>query len=146
MATLITHPAQPRRARQRGIALIELAIVLPLLMLITFGVMEYGWMFTTTAEVTNAARHGARLGVRPDADSAQVTADIDTFMDAAGLGDSGYEVTLTPAEVADLLPGETFTVLITVPYENVELTGFPLPTPESLKAQVTMAKEGPPED
>ena len=145
MARLNTNPARRSRPRQRGIVLIELALVLPLLLLITFGVIEFGWIFTNTAELTNAARHGARLGVRPAATSAQVLADIDTFMTAAGLGGSGYEATLTPGEVAGLEPGQTFTVLVTVPYSNVELTGFPLiPTPTTLRAQVTMAKEGPP--
>ena len=135
------------KSRERGVALIELALVLPLLLLLTFGVIEYGWVFTNTAELTNAARNAARLGVRPNVTSAQVTASIDDLLGLTGLAEAPYEVTLTPAEVADLLPGQTFTVRITVPYSEVELIGFPLiPTPTNLRAQVTMAKEGPPGD
>jgi Flp pilus assembly protein TadG len=145
MARLNTNLQRRSRPRPAGIALIELAILLPLLLIITFGVIEFGWMFTKTAEITNAARHGARVGVRPGATSASVQADITTFMNAAGLGTSGYSVALSPADVAGLAPGQTFTVTVTVPYANVNLTGFPLiPTPANLQAKVTMAKEGPP--
>jgi len=131
----------------RGVALTELALVLPLLLLLTFGVLEYGWLFTKAAELGNAARHGARVGVRPGANSAQVKADIASFMQLAGLNSAQYQVLLTPSEVAGLAPGQTFTVRITVPYSQVELIGFPLvPTPANLRAQVVMAKEGPPGD
>lgn len=131
--------------RFRGIALMELALILPLVLLLTFGVIEYGWAFTKSAELTNAARHGARVGIRPDATSGQVTADIAAFLGTAGLGDSGYSVTLSPPDVSALDPGETFTVNVSVPYAGISLTGFPLlPVPASLRASVAMAKEGPP--
>ena len=56
----------PRRNidRRRGSLLVEAAIILPLLILVTFGVMEYGWMFVQYKHVTNAARHGARMAVK----------------------------------------------------------------------------------
>ena len=50
------------KARQSGLATIEMAMVLPLLMLLTLGVIEYGWMFLKSQQITNAARQGARAG------------------------------------------------------------------------------------
>ena len=59
MASLI--PA--RRSNQRGQAVIELALTLPLLLLVVFGIIDFGFMFQRYESVTNAAREGARLGV-----------------------------------------------------------------------------------
>ena len=52
--------------RRDGLAVVEMAIVLPLLILLTFGMIEYGWLFLRSQEISNAARQGARIGVWPD--------------------------------------------------------------------------------
>src|SRR5262245_19797674 len=61
MASLTT----PRRSNQRGQAVIELALTLPLLLLVVFGIIDFGFMFQRYESVTNAAREGARLGILP---------------------------------------------------------------------------------
>ncbi len=50
-----------RRDREKGAAAVEFAIVLPMLILLVFGIMEAGWYFGQVVEVRNAAREGARL-------------------------------------------------------------------------------------
>ena len=61
-----------KNKRFRGLATVETAIVLPLLLLITFGLLEYGWLFLKMHEITNAARHGARLAIRPSISQTEV--------------------------------------------------------------------------
>ena len=140
----MAHPLNQNR-RTRGVILIEMALILPLLLLITFAVLEYGWMFTKMGQVTNAARQGARIGVRPDATSADVNTAIDTFMSAAGFTTSQYTKSMSPSDPTTVPVTNTFTVTVTVTYSNITLTGFPLvPTPAQLQAVVKMAKEGPP--
>lgn len=133
-----------RLKRNEGTALIELALVLMILVLLTFGVMEYGWMFFQVQQVTNAARAGAREAILPDTTNADVEAVVDTAMTDAGLSTSGYGVTITPTDVTGMSRGDPVTVAITVPYANIELLGMSIfPEPASLDASVTMAKEGP---
>ena len=48
---------------QNGAAMVEFAIVLPLLLIIVFGVIEFGVMFYDKAVITNASREGARAGI-----------------------------------------------------------------------------------
>lgn len=123
---------------------VEAALVLPLLILITFGLIEYGWLFLKAQQINNAARHGARLAVTPDATTAQVQEAIDALMAEAGLGDSGYTKTISPANVSDAAPQSQVSVTVSVPYQNIEIAGVPLiPVPSSLVGSVTMAKEGP---
>ncbi|PYT11575.1 MAG: pilus assembly protein TadE [Acidobacteria bacterium] len=49
-----------RSHRQRGSAMLELAVAVPLLALVLAGVMEFGRVFYTAAEVSNAARAGVQ--------------------------------------------------------------------------------------
>jgi Flp pilus assembly protein TadG len=50
-----------RQNRQlRGAALVELAIALPLLLLVILGIIEFGVMFGNYLELSNVAREGAR--------------------------------------------------------------------------------------
>lgn len=48
---------------QRGAAVVEFAIVLPLLIVLTFGIIEFGIIMYDKAMVTNACREGARAGI-----------------------------------------------------------------------------------
>ncbi len=43
--------------------MVEFAIVLPLLLILVFGVVEFGVMFYDKAVITNASREGARAGI-----------------------------------------------------------------------------------
>jgi len=130
--------------RRRGVATVEMALVLPLLLMLTFGMIEYGWMFLKSQQVTNAARQGARIAARADATTIDTVTSIATTMEDAGLAASGYQVNVTPGDVASLESGQLLTVAVSVPYGNVRLLAMPLiPTPGSLQASTTMAKEGP---
>jgi Flp pilus assembly protein TadG len=51
------------RTGEQGQAIVEMALTLPLLLLIVLGVFDFGLMFQRFEVVTNAAREGARLGV-----------------------------------------------------------------------------------
>ena len=138
------RPACRPRHRGRGIEILELTIALPLMLLFIFGLIEYGWIFTKSGQITNASRQGVRIGVRPNATNADVTSAIDELMQRADLDGSGYAYELTPADVSQMSTGQTLTVSVSVPYDNIALTGFPLvPVPDQLKAEVTMSKEGP---
>ena len=133
-----------RRPAQSGLVSVELALLLPLLFLLTFGLLEYGWMFLKAQEITNAARQGARIGAVPDATNVDVQTTITNLMNAAGMGTSGYSVTIAPGSVDILSPGDTLTVTLSVPYSNVGLIGISLiPVPGTLTGSTSMAKEGP---
>jgi Flp pilus assembly protein TadG len=50
------------RGRQRGDAIVEFILVVPILLLILFGIMELGRVLDAWIIVQNAAREGARSG------------------------------------------------------------------------------------
>ncbi len=48
--------------RERGQSLVELAIMLPILLIILLGVVDFGRVFYAYVTITNASREGARYG------------------------------------------------------------------------------------
>jgi Flp pilus assembly protein TadG len=69
-------------SNERGAAAVEMALVLPILLLLVFGIIEFGFIFNRYISVTHAAREGVRqlaLGVEPaDAElkAEQATGDV----------------------------------------------------------------------
>ncbi len=134
-----------RFRNRRGVSLVEMALVLPLLLLLSFGIIEYGWMFLKAEQISNAARSGARYAVTPGVNSvAQVTGSGSPAVNILTL--ANIPVTSSTISVpTGVTPGtgNPVTVQVSVPYSSLALTGLSLiPTPLTLSASVTMAKEG----
>jgi len=53
----------------RGQTLVEMALVLPILLLIIFGIIEFGRIFNAHLTLTHASREGARAGAVHKSDS-----------------------------------------------------------------------------
>ena len=51
------------RHRQMGLATVEFGLLLPLLVLILSGILEFGFALYDKAMITNASREGARAGI-----------------------------------------------------------------------------------
>jgi len=56
-------PNRPDRARHRGQALVEFALVIPIFLVIVMGVFDLGRAVFAYNSVTNAAREGSRLAI-----------------------------------------------------------------------------------
>jgi hypothetical protein len=74
---------------QRGAELIEFALVMPLLLLVVLGIVDFGFLFQRMEVVTNAAREGARLGVLPSYSSADICSRVMDYMQNGGLTTTG---------------------------------------------------------
>src|SRR3989442_2586242 len=85
---------QPCRNRSRGSAIIEFALILPLVLLLTVAVIDFGRAFFVRNIVEQAAREGARLrAVSSLSDSAKVTARVNQVIGSAGVGVKTLTVT-----------------------------------------------------
>lgn len=64
-----------RASNELGAAMVEMAIVLPLLMVLVFGIIEYGRLYNAQITLTHAAREGVRdYAIHQDWDQAKSTA------------------------------------------------------------------------
>jgi len=134
-----------KQTRYRGLAAVEVALVFPLLLLLTLGGIRYGWLFLKAQQITNAARHGARIAILPGVTvNDDVLPAIQSLMESAGINSGDYSVTISPADFPSAAVGDTVTIQVTVPCANIDIMDVPLlPSFENLGASVTMAKEGP---
>jgi Flp pilus assembly protein TadG len=71
---------------QRGAALLEVAITIPLILAICVGIFEFGRAFQTWQVLTNAAREGARVAVITGRTDADVTKVVKDYVTAGALG------------------------------------------------------------
>jgi Flp pilus assembly protein TadG len=90
------------RPRNRGQALVEFALILPLLLLLIFGIVDAGRLIFTYNNISNAARDGARVAIVNQSTSGTDTCDT-TSATAWPTGcavTSGFNLGLTPADVS----------------------------------------------
>ncbi|HLT00965.1 MAG TPA: TadE/TadG family type IV pilus assembly protein, partial [Geminicoccaceae bacterium] len=57
------HQREIGRRRMKGVAAVEFALVVPFLLVVLFGIIDFGFMLYDKAVLTNAAREGARAGI-----------------------------------------------------------------------------------
>jgi Flp pilus assembly protein TadG len=97
--------ARTTKRRTRGMAMVEMVLVLPVLLLVLFAIMEFGLMFSRWLTLSNAVREGARLGIVYQPPGSCVAATVKTnvqntvvnYAKAGGLGLTPANVTVTGA-------------------------------------------------
>ena len=106
-----------RLAGERGQALIETALTLPLLLLVSVSIFEFGRAFQTWQVLTNAAREGARVAVMPGSVSGAAKARVRQYMQTGQLpNEAAATVDVYPALVSIGGAGTATASLVTVNY------------------------------
>jgi Flp pilus assembly protein TadG len=109
-----------RHKQQFGSATVEMAIMLPLLLLLVFGIAEFGIALYRQEVLTNASREGARAGIvlsTPPVTTAQVQNVVTNYLTSVGWNAALANVTATGA-------GGAFGTNVTVTVTYV--TNFPI--------------------
>jgi len=132
---------QKTRRSESGASAVEFALLLPVLMMILFGIIEFGLALYRQAILTNASREGARLGIVqsiPAITNGQINVAIDNYLTAAGIPPGN----VTRAIVAGGVTGTPVTVTLTLPYTYAVLPGLTSIVPTiNLTAQTVMRHE-----
>ena len=126
----------PRRLWRdcEGNAAIEFGLVLPLLVVVLVGIIDYGHIYFTRLSMTNAAREGARVGVTMPESDAQTAAVAKA---SSYLAQAGVNAVVTATAPSQANPTVTLTVTID-PFEP--LIGL-IPTPGQLSVSASMRWE-----
>ena len=118
MASMTQHePALATVASERGAELVEFAFVLPTLLLLILGVVDFGLLFQRYEVVTNAAREGARVAILPGYNGADVQARVNQYLTSGGL--TGTATVSVAAPQAISVGSQCITVRpVTVSYQH----------------------------
>jgi len=126
---------------EAGASAVEFALLLPVLMMILFGIIEFGLALYQQAVLTNASREGARLGIVqsvPAITTGQINGAIDTYLTGAGISPANVGRTI----VAGGATGTPVQVTLTLPYTFQSLPGLAGVTPTiTLTAATVMRHE-----
>src|SRR5262245_38974317 len=111
-----------RRKRRAGAAALEMALVLPLFIVLILGLIDFGHMLYTVNTITTAAREGARRGVvqrQSDDISAAAEAAANSYLVATGIHGGTAKA---------VLDGNNVVVTVSIPeYTNISGFGYDLP-------------------
>jgi Flp pilus assembly protein TadG len=121
--------ARRKRNVRGGVVAVEAAVVLPVMIILMFGVWEVGRLVQVNQIVINAAREGARLAAggyvnSTPVTSAMVTQAVRDYLSSAGLPTaavSGAQISLacqaSPSwsDPSSALPLDAFQVTVTIP-------------------------------
>jgi hypothetical protein len=122
---------------RKASAVVEMAVVLPLLLTMLFGIIEFGWTFMIYQSITNAAREGCRVAVLEGSTDDDIDARIGKYMELIGI--TNYQPVYQHATTQD----PTEFVTIKVPYAAVSLLGgYFGPTNFNIEGKACMRKEG----
>ena len=137
---------------ERGAAIIETAITLPLVLLVCVGIFEFGRAYQTWQVMTNAAREGARVAVLPDPVAGATDARVREYLRMGGLNyDASVLVNITPVPVSlggigtasgsRVTVTYPFTFMVLQPVARLVVGNSSAGGPITLTAKVTMRNE-----
>ncbi|MEW6387672.1 MAG: TadE/TadG family type IV pilus assembly protein [Thermodesulfobacteriota bacterium] len=127
---------------QRGVAATEFALAAPLIIVLLFGMLEFGLAIYTKGLIANASREGARFGViysSPRKTQGEIQAVVQDYLERAGFTDPA-DINITGAQGST---GSPLSVDVNYPYNLQVLPNFvaEITGPINLKANSTMLME-----
>ncbi|WP_139005774.1 TadE/TadG family type IV pilus assembly protein [Arthrobacter crystallopoietes] len=107
---------------ERGATAVEFALVLPVLLLLLLGIVEFGRVYNAQMQLTAAARDGARVmsinsvpsQAAADAKAATIASAIALHPDIAT---DQISISISPSSTATCVPGSVATVAVSYPMQ-----------------------------
>ena len=99
-----TTVRQQKGRRRRGSTIVEFALIVPVLLAMLMGIIEFGWLVKNTLTIANAAREGAR---------------------AAAVGKNTTQIDARIQNMTSTLPGSPTSITITKQKDNgIDADGY----------------------
>jgi Flp pilus assembly protein TadG len=114
---------------ERGGAMVEFALILPVLMIILLGILEGGLLLFNQHIITNASREGARYGIvarTPRRTVEEITAVVDAYCadHLVTFGEGTPATAVTPDPTSGSLFGQDLAVQVSFTYDFLVLPNF----------------------
>lgn len=139
------QPGRGRAGRQ-GAALLEFAVVAPLLLLVSMGIVEVTRATQVKTALGDAVRHGCRIGIQPPMENSDITAMVNSVLDKNGINKktaviaiqvkTGEKAAWKTADAGTAQRGAWIKVAVTIPLAEI---GWVAPMIFSGKAKQTEA-------
>jgi len=134
--------------REDGSALVEFAVILPVLVFLLVGMMEFGLLLYNQQVITNASREGARYGIvsrTPRRTAEEIEAVVNNYCadHLVTFGGGSPDTDVNPADTGGSTFGQDLVVTVTFHYDFLVLPNFvgALIGGTDLQAETTMKYE-----
>ncbi len=124
---------------REGVASVELAIVLPVMLILVLGTIEVCQRIFLRQSAVIVAYEGARVAVRGTSSNADVTAQCQKMLLQRNV--KGAQVTVTPSDLLSQLAGTRIQVRVTVPWASNSPTRFVLQDQGTISVDAYMLRE-----
>lgn len=127
------------KRKRTGAEVLEMALMMPILIALIFGMVEFGWFFYLQHNLQAAAREGARKGSTLNATDTDAVNQARAFLTAANLAAGSFTVSSSTS-------GDTITVTVQATWGNVGILHLypfiPLSDAKVIRGAAVMRKEG----
>ena len=137
-----------RMKGEKGAALLEAAITVPIILLISVGIFEFGRAYQTWQVLTNAAREGARVAVIAGTSDAEVESAVRRYMTIGSLSKATTAPVLLNRNVAlgsstgsQVTINYPFQFMVLNPVARLVVRSSTLGTPLTMSAVAVMRNE-----
>lgn len=129
-----------RASRDRtGVAVCELAVCLPVVILLTFASIEASTMIFVQQTLCVTGYEGVRLAIRGDATNDDVIARCEAILEDRRV--TGATISIEPADISDVNSGEPIAITVSAPSDDNSVGPPMFFCGMTLSATSTMAKE-----
>lgn len=128
-----------KAARRSGVATVELAVVLPILLVLVFGTIEVCQRIFLRQSAVIVAYEGARLAARGISSNAEVTARCQQLLTSRRVRNA--TVTTVPANFMQSPTGTEIRITITVPWADNSPSKVVVPNQGSMTVSAFMLRE-----
>ncbi|MEN1678876.1 MAG: TadE family protein [Planctomycetota bacterium] len=131
--------ASRKQRRRKGVEIVELAVSMPLLTVLVFGVLETCEALFLNQSASIAAYESARVAARPDATALMAIDRGDELM--TGRRVQGASVEVSPPDIQNAARGTPITITVRAPFGSNRTTGFVLSNNLVIEQSATMVRE-----
>lgn len=147
-----THPIRPRRTVRRvrhGNGVLEAALVLPVLLALSMGMVEFGQFFYMKHTIQAASRDGARTAILSSTTHTNAQQAVTNTMNSANVASNKYTVTFqnaannaTISDVGTVAKGTSIKVTVSATAGTVSVRPLGvIPANKGIIGVTTMIKE-----
>ncbi len=116
-------PTKPRTEVRTGLAVVEFAVIAPILVFVTLGMLEMARGMMVKEIMTDAARKGCRTGLLLTGSNAAVTSDVNAVLTNNNITASDATIQITvngsTADVSTAPAGAKISVKVSIPVSKV---------------------------
>jgi Flp pilus assembly protein TadG len=128
---------------RQGAAILEFALVAPLVFLFVLSMIELGRGLMVTHILTKAARQGCRVGIIEGKSTSDITTAVNSALTGVGISGDAVSVQVNDgvADASSANAGDEITVVVTVPVSKVTWVPVTNYLSGNLMGQYTLRRE-----